>query len=1820
MYAGETYVMQIDAHLIFAENWDVDIVRMHTEMKNTHIVLSSYLSGLTKYIKSDGSRMIPKTIPLTCHFDVEKTSLGMVVPKAQPEVLNPIPGSSVGPVPFIAAGFSFAIGQFFLDVPYDPHLPQIFHGEEFDWSVRAFTHGYDVYNPSTSVCFHNYTRGNVVIMFDDPHWSERKHIEMRSRRRILYKMGVRTDFRPRLDFDEAGLRTYGVGDVRSPKSYFDAFGFEVENGKIIQTIDSTTRCKRLRETPRRGGLLHNAQREVDGDPRGITTSHLRDTFRGFTSDVVIIDSTAVSKKYKHFGGELIHLNEFNFVERELCVLRHLQRFPWAPKVVSSTKQSITMSYVGHPVTKSTLPRDYRAQFNKILADLKSVDVQHNDIVYPCSAKKNQNDFIKHEVMVLDGRLSLVDFGWATIHGTVPCNFSIKTFPSFFRPCPDSKMLDVLDVMGGTQHSFMPYRDPKRSMGSQSETPSYTIATDKSTIRVRGYQQFDLKERRVTTIHNYPEKFDWIRRTIRGIRASTRARTFMDIGCSAGLTSLLAREAGYTDVYSLDHDSEYIAMLQKIVTLIEQDTAIHPAVFSFGDVFPIKADVVFVGALIHWVFTCTANFGRFDAILDYIATAVKKVLVIEWVDPHDPAIVYFDHPKCGATPQESYDVAGFEEALRRVGTITDRWPLPGRPTRVLYAIALKTSEAGLSTTHEYNYEYSSPFIFGYDSCPHFRAYANAPVLGPAGLFNTGTNYLAELLRINCERTDSEIPVSVWQVPWGKHNPPEWHRWNHETSTSHMQNIMPVVTIKNPLTWMKSMCRHPYAVALKGKCPSSVEKTENVVTYGGGRERTYTSLLHLWAEWYRAYFETKMPHLIVRYEDLLFHPSETVSKICKCVGGTMRKGSFKNINKSAKSGKGHGWGGNGRATALALHRDAAKRVEGYSLEDLLFVRNNENAYRLMRLFNYSHDLTIETTAATRIFKPFNARFVEARMRSVPDKIDVRHLVKLVQRTRPGVPSFPPAPLPASELEELCVGRQNDADGRLLQRVTVASAAEVNAAEKRAVHLRSSHGVAHSSTMLYSRILCVVYCTQSDHDEKIGAIRDTWANRCDGFAAMSTATDPELPSLKVPHEGKEEYHNIWQKMRSIFILLYRRYYDDFEWFTIGGSDLYVVVENLRLYLNSDEIVNATRGPDGRAMPFYLGRRFALDGDRTRMFNSGGAGYVLNRAALKILAENVLDNPVCELNAHTSAEDVQVAKCLKRAAGVLPHDTRDNFGRERFHPFTPGKHLSYRVPPDGNDWYAKYAIDLTFGEACCSERSISFHCSGTFKQLRYALESLQFALENSHYWKPSMLGSSIHIPCEVPFDDIFDLAELERAFPLTVLNKSASTTTPLLHVDCMGDPTTCVHDPELWSNIIQATRPSAPLRRVAGEIVQELPSKFVCIHARIEDDFKSVFEGTYRYKTVVQIRNMVRNYDFGDIETLYIAGGDVFDLAQWYDIGFAEIRHKNRTVKSMLEGSVIDMEVCKHAEVHVGTAGSIWDEFLHEWRYVNGRLSTLMYAADRPVVGLEPFVGANDEVHLIRSSNLRTKPYHSLETLFGESGSDKARYGNGKGYHGYTCYYERIFTAIRTDAVRLLEIGVATGHSMKVWQQYFVNAEHVYGIGFGNFQSTPSQECSTNAATKVDTQVPCTIFKGDQSDQSFLNHFVSETGGMFDIIIDDGSHVPSHQLLSFETLWPSVKPGGMYIVEDIETNWWKPSAKIYGYTLNNQPNVVDKWKGLVETLNREFTNGRSPLTDENLAVYGSIASVEFGQNIIIFYKVLQGEERFLSKPYRFKRVLVDQ
>ena len=123
-------------------------------------------------------------------------------------------------------------------------------------------------------------------------------------------------------------------------------------------------------------------------------------------------------------------------------------------------------------------------------------------------------------------------------------------------------------------------------------------------------------------------------------------------------------------------------------------------------------------------------------------------------------------------------------------------------------------------------------------------------------------------------------------------------------------------------------------------------------------------------------------------------------------------------------------------------------------------------------------------------------------------------------------------------------------------------------------------------------------------------------------------------------------------------------------GGSDLYVMIENLRVYLESDEIQIASNGgfsrPKGdetHQVPILLGRRFQNEGHFRQPFVTGGGGYLLNKAALKILTTQTL--PKC-LHKHqtSSAEDYYISLCL-RQSGVWPFMTIDEEGGQRFSHF---------------------------------------------------------------------------------------------------------------------------------------------------------------------------------------------------------------------------------------------------------------------------------------------------------------------------------------------------------------------------------------------------------------------------------------------------------------------------------------------------------------------------------------------------------------------------
>lgn len=130
----------------------------------------------------------------------------------------------------------------------------------------------------------------------------------------------------------------------------------------------------------------------------------------------------------------------------------------------------------------------------------------------------------------------------------------------------------------------------------------------------------------------------------------------------------------------------------------------------------------------------------------------------------------------------------------------------------------------------------------------------------------------------------------------------------------------------------------------------------------------------------------------------------------------------------------------------------------------------------------------------------------------------------------------------------------------------------------------------------------------------------------------------------------------------------------------------------------------------------------------------------------------------------------------------------------------------------------------------------------------------------------------------------------------------------------------------------------------------------------------------------------------------------------------------------------------------------------------------------------------------------------------------------HHFDPIYERHFSDIRDKKLRILEIGIGGesyeegGESLKIWAEYFGNS-HIYGIDIYDKEFLNSQRITT--------------FVCDQSDQAALRKLVLENGP-FDVIIDDGSHVSNKTLLSLFTLFGLLKPGGLYVIEDIQTAYW--------------------------------------------------------------------------------------
>jgi hypothetical protein len=124
------------------------------------------------------------------------------------------------------------------------------------------------------------------------------------------------------------------------------------------------------------------------------------------------------------------------------------------------------------------------------------------------------------------------------------------------------------------------------------------------------------------------------------------------------------------------------------------------------------------------------------------------------------------------------------------------------------------------------------------------------------------------------------------------------------------------------------------------------------------------------------------------------------------------------------------------------------------------------------------------------------------------------------------------------------------------------------------------------------------------------------------------------------------------------------------------------------------------------------------------------------------------------------------------------------------------------------------------------------------------------------------------------------------------------------------------------------------------------------------------------------------------------------------------------------------------------------------------------------------------------------------------------------YFDIYHRHFEAFRGKPLTLVEFGVFHGGSLQMWKHYFGAQARIVGVDI-------NPACASLTEDQVEIRI------GDQGDRSFLRSLRDELGEI-DILIDDGAHMMRHQVATFEELFPAVRDGGVYLVEDLHAGYW--------------------------------------------------------------------------------------
>ena len=180
------------------------------------------------------------------------------------------------------------------------------------------------------------------------------------------------------------------------------------------------------------------------------------------------------------------------------------------------------------------------------------------------------------------------------------------------------------------------------------------------------------------------------------------------------------------------------------------------------------------------------------------------------------------------------------------------------------------------------------------------------------------------------------------------------------------------------------------------------------------------------------------------------------------------------------------------------------------------------------------------------------------------------------------------------------------------------------------------------------------------------------------------------------------------------------------------------------------------------------------------------------------------------------------------------------------------------------------------------------------------------------------------------------------------------------------------------------------------------------------------------------------------------------------------------------------------------------------------------------------------------------------------------------YFPIYDRHFSWYANKSLTFLEIGVARGGSLQMWQRFFGPLAKIVGIDIR--ERSKSYEA------------PGTFVRiGDQADEQFLQSLIDEFG-VPDIVLDDGSHQMEHIAKTFNFLYPRLPKNGVYLVEDLHTAYWDE----FGGGVSKPETFINLSKEYIDRLNADHSRGQVVPNFITRQTFG----ISFYDSVVVFEK----------------------